>query len=280
MRICILQGSPVKIYLFIFSVVIFQIANGQNDPAGARPAGMANAALNFTDIWSVFHNQAGLAKLESFSAGAFYENKFFVNELSYSGIGISNPLGSGTIALSFTNFGYSVYGESKLGLAYAMNLSENFSFGVQANYHRTSIGSDNYGSSDAFTAELGFRLEVSQKVSLAAHIFNPTRTELNDYQDERIPTILRFGGEYTISDEVLISGEFEKDIDQSALVRGGIEYHPAEILYLRIGAASQPSLFSFGVGLDFGVFQFDLASTYHSLLGYSPQVSLSYSPKE
>ena len=46
-------------------------ANNENDPAGARPAGMANAALSFTDIWSLYHNQAGLAYIDGIAAGVF-----------------------------------------------------------------------------------------------------------------------------------------------------------------------------------------------------------------
>lgn len=269
----------MKYILYIIILFHSILVYSQNDPAGARPAGMANAVLNTTDIWSTFHNQAGLAHIESFSAGAFYENKFLVSQMAYSGIGIANPLGGGTIALSYSNFGFSVYGESKLGLAYALKLSEKFSIGVQANYHNTTINTENYGSANTFTAEVGFRHQVSKKVSLAAHIFNPTRSQLNDYNDERLPTILRFGAQYNISDELLVTGEVEKDIDRNALLRAGLEYRPVDVLYIRLGASSQPSLFAFGLGIELGQFQFDLASTYHSILGYSPQVSLSFRPK-
>jgi len=265
-------------FLFIACILVLT-CQSQNDPVGARPAGMANAVLNSTDIWSAFHNQAGLAHLENFSAGAFYENKFLVAEMAYTGIGLASPLGAGTIGLTYSNFGFSVYGESKLGLSYAIKLSEKFSVGVQANYHNTVIQAENYGSTNTFTAEVGLRLEVSEKVSLAAHIFNPTRSQLNAYNDERLPTILRFGAQYDISEELIVTGEVEKDIDQPGLLRAGLEYRPVEVLYIRLGASSQPSLFAFGLGINLGHFQFDIASTYHSVLGYSPQVSLSFLPK-
>lgn len=270
-----------KIVKFKFFLILFLISatcRGQNDPVGARPAGMANAVLNSTDIWSAFHNQAGLARLEHFSAGAFYENKFLISELAYTGIGLASPLGAGTIGLTYTNLGFSVYSESKLGLSYALKLSERFSIGVQANYHNTVIQTEDYGSTNTFTAEIGFRHQVSDKVSLAAHIFNPTRSQLNEYNDERLPTIIRFGAQYDISEELIVTGEVEKDIDEAALLRAGLEYRPVNVLYIRLGASSQPSLFAFGLGINMGQFQFDLASTYHSVLGYSPQVSLSFLP--
>ncbi|MCA1762595.1 MAG: hypothetical protein LC664_06355 [Flavobacteriales bacterium] len=250
----------------------------QNEPAGARAAGMANAALNYTDIWSTFQNQAGIAGVDRFSAGAFYENKFGVRELAYTGFAAASPLGNGAIALSYTNFGFDVYREGKLGLAYGMKLSDGFSVGVQLNHHTIRISAEDYGSRGAVTAEVGFRLEVSEKVSLGAHIFNPSRTKLNSFSDERIPTLLRFGAQYTMSEDLIASAEVEKDIDRRPLFRAGLEYQPAEVLFVRMGTSSEPMLFAFGMGLNFETFKFDLAATYHSIIGYSPQVSLTFAP--
>ena len=261
---------------------LFAMGNG-NDPAGARPAAMGNAALTFTDIWSSFHNQAGLGYIDKFTAGAFYESRFLIDGLAFAGFAGATPLGKGTIGLNYSNFGFGAYNEGKVGLAYGMKLADGFSVGVQLNYHNTQISAENYGSTGALTAEVGFRVEVSERVSIGAHLFNPTRTTLIDngdlaIPDEKIPTVIRLGAGYQISDEVLFAGEVEKDIAQDVLFRGGIEYHPADILYLRMGASSEPNLFSFGLGLNFDQFNFDLATNYHSLLGYSPQISLTYNP--
>ena len=272
-----------KLLLIILLWPSFAFANNGNDPVGARPAGMANAALTFTDIWSSFQNQAGLAYIEHFTAGAFYESRFLVDGLAFAGFAGAMPLGNGSIGLNYSNFGYSIYNEGKLGLNYAMKLSQKFSVGVQINYHTTRIATEDYGNAGALSAEIGVRMKVSERVTVAAHLFNPTRSTLVDngdfaIPDEKVPTVLRLGVGYQISEEVLFAGEVEKDIDQSTLFRGGIEYQPVEMLYLRLGASSEPSLFSFGLGLDFNSFQFDLASTYSSILGYSPQISLTYNP--
>jgi hypothetical protein len=244
---------------------------------------MANSALTFTDIWSSFHNQAGLGYVESITAGAFYENRFLVDGMAFAGFAGASPLGNGAIGVNYSNFGFGAYNEGKIGLAYGMKLAERFSIGVQLNYHTTRIAAEDYGSKGALTAEVGVRMEVSERVTVAAHLFNPTRTTLIDngesaIPDEKIPTVIRLGAGYQISDDLLLAGEVEKDIDQNALFRGGIEYQPVDVLYLRVGASSEPSLFSFGLGLKFDSFQFDLASSYSSVLGYSPQISLTYNP--
>lgn len=277
------KTDQVKWLFSIFVLVpLFAIGNNGTDPVGARPAGMANTALTFTDIWSSFHNQAGLGYIERFTAGAFYENRFLVDGMSFAGFAGAAPLGKGAIGLNYSNFGFGAYNEGKVGLAYGMKLAERFSIGVQLNYHSTRIAAEDYGKAGALTAEVGARMEVSERVTVAAHLFNPTRTTLIDNSeraipDEKIPTMIRLGAGYQISDEVLFAGEVEKDIDQDVSFRGGIEYHPVDILYLRMGASSGPSFFSFGLGLQFDSFQFDLASSC-SVLGYSPQISLTYKP--
>jgi hypothetical protein len=269
-----------RILIALFLIPHLCLAGGENDPAGARSAALGNSGVTFTDIWSIFHNQAGIAHLEGFAAGAFFENRFLISDFAYSGFGVANPLGKGSLGLTFTNMGFSVYQENNLGLAYGLMLNEKLSVGVRLNYHSVRINTDGYGQRSVLTGDIGFRLQVSEKVNLAAHLANPTRSELDEFDDERIPTVLRFGAGYDISDEVMVTGEFEKDIDQKFLFRGGIEYQPAEILFIRVGASNEPNLFAFGLGLNFGDFVFDIASTYHSNLGYSPQVSLTYAPRK
>ncbi len=261
--------------LLILSYLAGTCGNG-DEPAGARGAGMAYARLNYSDIWSIYYNQAGLARLEGPSAGAFFENKFFVKELGRGGFAASHPLGQGNIGLSYTSFGYAAYRESKMGLAYGMRLTENLSIGTQINYHHTRINAEDYGETGTVTAELGLMLDLSEKVSVAAHVFNLTRSELNEDFDERLPTLIRFGLNYSINKELRISGEVEKDIDFDEIFKMGIEYQPVESVFIRVGASNNPGIFAFGLGINWGAFQFDLASTYHTVLGYSPQASLTF----
>lgn len=264
--------------ILLFCIPFLAKAGDGTDPPGARSAAMAKSGLTYCDIWSIYQNQAGLAYIEGPTAGVFFENKFLVKDLAYAGFAGALPLGNGAIGLSYSNFGYDVYHEGNIGLAYGMKLNKRLSVGVRLNYQSTRIAAHDYGRRGALTADAGLRFQVADKVSLAAHISNPTRTKLSDYADERIPTLLRFGVGYQISEDLLVTGEVEKDIDYDWSLRGGIEYRPAEILYLRLGASNNPGLFAFGLGLNFNKFKFDLAASYHSYLGYSPQVSLTYAP--
>lgn len=269
--------------LFIHSVLILicfsSFAGNESIEAGGRGAAVAGASVTYADLWSAFHNQAGLAYIKKFSAGAFNENSFLISEMSTRGIAVALPVNDlGVFAVSMSYYGYNLYNEKKIGLAYAKSFGENISAAVQLDYFGTTI-SEGYGSNSAFTVEAGFRAQILPGLFLGAHVFNPTRAKLANYDTEKIPTVLKTGLSYLFSDKVTVSIESEKNLDASNIFKAGVEYHIVKILYLRGGISTNPAKTAFGFGLDLDSFKFDIAASYHQQLGYSPNVSLTYSPK-
>ncbi|MDQ3049045.1 MAG: hypothetical protein M3R27_15960, partial [Bacteroidota bacterium] len=108
----------------------------------------------------------------------------------------------------------------------------------------------------------------------------PTRAKIADYDDERLPTIIRLGLDYSFSDKVTIAVETEKDIAQKAVFKAGIEYKAVKEFYIRAGISTNPVLSSFGCGIHLKNFTIDLSSGYHQTLGFCPQLGLSYSFKK
>ena len=265
--------------LLAFCLPLSLVAGGDNFPIGARSAAIGHASVTLSDVWSVHHNQAGLAALTEASVGAFYENKFLINELSLRGGAFALPTKSGVFALSAMSFGFNLYTEGKYGLAYARQLSKRVAIGAKINYHTIRIG-EGYGSTNGLTAEVGLLADITDDLTFGAHVFNPNQTRLADFDDERIPAIFRLGMSYTFSDKVFMTAEVEKDIDFRPVFKSGIEYHVADILYLRAGISTLPTLTSFGFGLEFSNFKLDIATSIHSVLGYTPQVSLVYNFKK
>src|ERR1700752_3541270 len=129
--------------LILFQFLMFPMFAADNYPVGARSAGVANASVTFSDLWSAYHNQAGLAYLNDAAAGVYFENKFLISELSLKGFAAAIPTRkAGTFALSATMFVGSLYNEKKAGIGYAKKLSEVFSAGVQLDYLSTYIAED------------------------------------------------------------------------------------------------------------------------------------------
>ncbi len=247
-----------------------------NYPIGARSMGMGNASVTLSDPWAVHHNQAGLAYQKNFSGGLFYESKYFVSNLGLKGGIAVIPTKSGVFGLDVSSLGYSKYNESKYGLAYGRTFGENFSAGIQLDYLRTQIA-ENYGSKGVIAGEAGLQAKLSKNLTLGAHVFNINRAKGASYNNEKIPTIFRAGAGYSFSDKVILCIETEKDIDFKPIVKFGMEYHVIESLYLRAGTSSNPFVNHFGIGVVFHNFQMDIAASMHPVLGYSSQLSLSYS---
>lgn len=270
-----------KLCLLITLAIVCSISSimAQGDPVGgARSAALGTASSTFSDVWSVFNNQAGLAGLENVAAGIFWENRFMLKELSTQGFAVAVPTAGGTFGLSASNFGYNLYREGQYGLSYARKLSPDFNVGLQLGYSSTTIG-EGYGSAGSVAFQLGFMYKINDQVIIAAHAANPGKAKLSEYQDERYPTMLKAGAAYHFSEKAALVGEIAKDIDQPAAVRAGLEYRIIEKLYLRAGVGGNDLQSSFGIGLALDALKIDIASAYHPTLGYSPQIAISYDVK-
>lgn len=236
---------------------------------------MSNASVSLHDVWSAHHNQAGLGFVKNYSCGVYYENRFLVKELSLRAGVAAIPIKGGTFGLSFSNFGYSLYTESKYSISYAKAFGDKFSVGVAMDYLNTKIA-EGYGSKGVGVAEIGIQAKPLKRFTIGAHLFNPTRSKLVDYNNERVPMIMRLGGNYNFSDKVILSIETEKDMSQKAIFKTGIEYKPVNGFYLRAGMSTRPTLNSFGFGINIKNLKMDLSSNYHPTLGFSPQIGLTY----
>lgn len=274
---CNLVAEPMKksILVGLLALPLLLFGGNENLPVGARSVGIGHASVNLQDIWAAHHNQAGLATLEAIGGGIYYESRFMMRELSLKGGVAAVPFEFGTFGVSVTSFGYELYSESKFGLAYAMKLSDKLRMGVQLNYHRMQIA-EGYGNAGFLTGEIGLQADVTDELSIGAHIYNPTLTEQTEYNNEKIPTTIRLGAQYQFNENFFIAVEGMQNIYDRPSMRVGLEYHLIEQLYLRGGISTTPTLASFGFGLKLKKFFIDVASSYHSSLGFSPQVSLSY----
>jgi hypothetical protein len=270
-----------KIFQFLLAIVLFNFtliksyAVGDNPPLGARYAGMGGISTVVPDVFSVWHNQAGLAEVKNVSAGVIYQNDFMVKELQLSAFSFAIPTLTGTLAAGYSVFGYSKYNESRLGLAFGKPFGKKLSVGVQVNYHNIYIA-EGYGNKGTVTVEGGILSKPIDNLTLGVSLFNPTRQKITDDGYERLPTLMKAGIGYQVSTNAFLCFETEKQLDYKAINRFGMEYKVPENFWLRTGVAVNPCFFSFGMGYAIKKLKFDLAFTRHYILGYSPHISLDY----
>lgn len=273
------RGARGVLLLILISFTQTFKAQIANDVIGASSTGMGGYTATLSDVWSTNNNQAGLGFITDITGGIFYENRFLLKETSYRAGAFVLPVKTGAFGLSVASFGYSAYSETKAGLSYGQRFGERFSVGVQLNYLNTKLNQD-YGSRNSVTGAVGIISKLNDELSIGVHVYNPTRSKLAEYDNERIPTIMKLGLDYRFSEKIMVGVETEKDMDYDASVKVGIEYHVTEIFYLRGGISTNPTLSSFGFGLQMKNFKMDISSSFHQTLGMTPGISLIYQKKK
>jgi hypothetical protein len=269
------MGTGRVILCFVFFVSNCVYAAGDYKATGGRAAALGYTSVTQSDEWSVFNNQAGLAWCKRFSAGIYFENRFFLEDLSGKALAITLPVGKGAFGVSFFQFGFSQYSEINTGISYGMHLTKRFSAGVQVNYLRLHVA-DGFKDNSVFSCAVGLQFRASDHLWLGLHLANPVPAKLSPKANDRLPTLMRFGISWRISDKLHCDAEVEKDLIQKPVLKAGIEYRPAKSFSIRLGFLTNPATFTFGFGTGFGNLQFDLASSYNLILGYSPQASMVY----
>ena len=226
-----------------------------------------------TDFWSFHHNQSGLAFVKDFSAG-FYHQSGFISEMDYQAIGLLVPVSSGALAGSFSYYGYEHYHQTKAGIAYGRYLAKNLAAGIQIDYFHTRIAGI-YGSDHLLTFEAGLHLRINERCVAGAHVFNPVRQGMGQY-DEKISVVIRLGAGYDFSDRLLLCIEAEKDMEKPLVPKLALEYELVPFFHLRTGISLNPVQNAFGMGYTWNDLQADVAFLFHPLLGNIPNFSLTY----
>lgn len=269
----------MRSFLFVWLVMGALCMQAQNNLSseGARAYGMGGIQTPLHDAYSAFGNQAGLAGVDAIVVGAFFENKFAVEELSRSGLVVAAPTSLGTFAFAGTFFGSSLYSETLLGLAYGRTMIPKYlRLGIKMNYYQLHLG-ENLGNRSSVTAEFGVQSSPVENLTVGLHLDNPFPQSVTENDDDKLPTRVKIGASYSFGKHVLVAAEADKDLEQEETnFKAGIEFSFLERFYMRAGINSFPAQHSFGVGLLWSKVRADLSFARHSTLGYSPKFGLSY----
>lgn len=255
--------------LLIYPKNLFS-AHGRNIEEG-KSAAMANTSVTLIDIWAIYHNQAGLGYLENISVGVFHQSGF-IEQQNIQGISFVVPTKTGTLGASYSYYGYNQYNEMQTGLAYGKSFSKYFSIGLQLNYLNTHIAG-NYGNSNSVNFEIGVLSQPLENLSIGAHVYNPSRSKIGN---EEIPTVFNLGLSYIFSEKVLLAIGTEKNLKYDAIFKAGIHYQLIKYVSLQAGVSTNPSKYSFGIGLYYTKVHGHIGFSKHQTLGYTPSFTLSY----
>jgi hypothetical protein len=259
----------------IFSLIV-KLSCSQGE-AGAPAAAMAGAFQSRESVWMMFHNPAGIAGgTKKIQAGIFGENRFLMKELSEQGFALSAGFGKSAIGLSYRSYGFDSFKESGATLSYAMTLSEKLRAAIQLRYLALSFG-DVYGRSSLVSGSVGLLYDVTTKLSVGAHLEDPTRPYYSESSNVRRSVRYRITPAYRFSEKLYVAAEIRKTADTPVSLRFGMEYKFISSLAVRGGFIADTGAFTFGFGWMNKSVHIDAAAGYLPNLGFVPQMSLTYS---
>ncbi|QKG57257.1 hypothetical protein GKZ68_11890 [Hymenobacter sp. BRD128] len=262
-----------------------------NGPAGhgGRAQALGNASATLAgEVWAVANNPAGLGTITQPTVGLYFENRYLLPSLNVAAVALALPLSvvepaaagqpartsRGVLGLEAQRFGGVLYNETRVGAAYGYRLGV---INIGGRLDALQVSFQDLGSRRVLAASLGGQAELlPRRLTLGVYLYNLTQAKLADYQDERVPTVLRVGLAYRPGQQVLLLVEAEKDVERAAGMKAGIEYRPTAAVAVRLGYASLSQQATGGVGLRAGDFQLDYAAGWHSALGLSQYFSLGW----
>lgn len=261
----------ILIFLLTFFIGSYTFSAQDKIIEDGKSAAMANTSVTLTNLWSIYHNQAGLGYLENISVGAFHQSGY-IKEQNMQGIAFALPTKTGTIGASYSYYGFSQYNEMQAGLAYGKTFSDYFAVGIQLNYLRNHI-TGNYGSAETVNFEIGILSKPIENLTIGAHVYNPSRSKIGD---EEIPTIFNLGISYLFSEKVIFAIGTEKDLDHDAIFKAGLDYQLIDFVSLQAGISTNPAKYSFGIGFHYINIDAHVGFISHQTLGFTPSFSLNY----
>jgi len=272
-----LQKSILTI-LIITVCCSLRLAANDKSFIGARSGGLGGVSITLKDIWSAYNNQAGLCELNHIKAGFDFKSIYLIKELGMHTFVLGIPVGNGAMGISFNRIALPGYSDNITGFSYSRKFGNKFYAGIQLDYIFINTSAKEY-QHHVFSFEFGSIYDINNDLSIAFHAFNPIPFKLNKGDYYIIGSTFKLGLIYHIAGNVLILAETEKSQNIALRFRGGIEYSFSGKFVLRAGFASNPAVLSFGTGLHFGRFTIDMASAYDLMLGFTPQISITYSFK-
>ena len=256
------------VFLFCVSFLDAQIPPVSTVSETTGGAGVASSGIN-----SLFENQAGLTGLKGLGVIAAVSQPFALNELNSAALGLAIPFSSGVFGLRLHSFGFEEFRQNGAGLSFARKLGERLSLGAQFDYWNLRI--PEYGSDGVVSFEVGVQAALTKKLTLGTHIFNPVKIAWSDGSE--LPAVFRLGATWQPSAKAELRAELEKDVDYPMRIKGGVAYHVAGPVILRLGAGTNPAMLSMGLGLILNSGTgLDAGMVFHQYLGATPAFGASY----
>lgn len=244
---------------------------------GARAQGIGYASACVSDVWSMTNNVAGLAGIKTPVAAASYNAIPSFEPFNRMAAAFALPVMSGGAGISIFRFGDDLYNEHLISVGYA-NRFGLASMGFKVNYlqyHATGLATNS-----ALTVSFGGIATITPQLLFGAHIVNINQPVINELTGERAMTTLIAGILLKLSEKFAVSGEVEKHIQHTPIVKAGMEYQAFKKITFRTGLNLNPQAGFVGLGFKLKRFDLGYAMQVSRITGLSHQATVTLPFKE
>jgi len=272
-----INNTALRTLFTIFIVLILtKVSYSQFEfrDIGARAVGLNGAYTSLSDnSLAIFYNPSGLGQVNYREFSVFYSPApFGFTELSTSALTYAEPFKFGTIGLGIKNYGYELYREINVTLAYGGKFKKRIFYGLNLNYYNLNI--KNYGSASSFGLDAGLMAYLTKFLSWGFFGKNITGSTIG-ISKEKIVQVYRSGFTVNPGYDISLILEAEKDVRYPLSIRAGMEYNLLDYVDLRAGVGSEPATFTGGIGFNYNIFQIDYALYHSQDLGLTHQGTLT-----
>jgi len=277
---------------------------GRVVPAGAafealevdpRARALGGAATGVDLGWlSAWHNPAALSVNDGIDFGVTTMEPHGESSIKFRSAGFSARLPGklGGFGLGFRRLATEFQDEAldqqnTITLSHGFQLHKDVStavaFGYALNLYNeefgTSVNGIDPGSASTIGLDLAARVTVRNRTSAGFIVRNINNPTIGDVDVEELPRRVTGGIAYYPYPDVLTTFDLDTELGSKPRFRGGAEFEFVEWLALRTGIATDPGLFTAGLGVGFRGFRLDYGfSTGPGPLDDSHQIGLSLSP--
>lgn len=238
--------------------------------------GMGNTGIANKGLFNLTNNPAGTHDIPSVSMAMGYQHHFVGTGLRSQAVYFGMPLKPNTVVgLSMNNFGISeVSSFVKIGASYIRKFDSFISSSISVNHHRFLVR--NYQNDQSFSVDLGIQLFFLEEIVFGALFRNISDVHFREDTEQLINREFAVGVLYNLSNQVQVTADYYYDFYNRTNYRGGLSYVIDRRFKVNGGASSHPLQYYGGLGMRLKALNVDIASAFHSQLGSSPQLALSY----
>ncbi|MBE8715459.1 hypothetical protein [Sphingobacterium hungaricum] len=261
------------IRLFILVIITFELSAQEYVPA--KYASSGSQGIADSGIYTLAGNPAGVSRINRPQLALGYQQHFLGTDIQSQALFFAMPIkAQGGLGLLIENYGIpEVTSLIKSGFTFSKYFGKQINASLSINYHQYHV--ESYTTSKSWSADLGFQY-LFEKVQLGAVFKNISGSTFSNEIPEAIDQEIAFGALYYLSDEIQVLAELSNDFDSSIKYSAGLAYKIHKQIILRGGASSLPVEFHAGAGILVKKFIVDVASSFHTQLGSSPQLAIAY----